>query len=116
MKLKLSVWSDFMFIATFVFILFCLIIYCVPVQVQLVGSGKYEWLKVEEMTLAQFWSITNTSLKGFKFTFMIIGIGAGCVIFDFFFTRPFLFKFTKAHKVAKAKLNKEYKELKDEKQ
>lgn len=116
MKLKLSVWSDFMFIATALFVVFCLIIYCVPVNVQLLGQGKFSWMKVEEITLAQFWSMTNTALKGFKFTFMIVGIGAACAIIDLVFTRPFLFRFTKAHKVAKAKLDKEYKELKNEKQ
>lgn len=118
LNLKFSTWTDFAFIGTLLYIIFCLIIYCVPISVNaIVEKWDIQW-NLKEITLAQFWQITNDNLKGFKFTLMILGCGVAVWLIDMFITRKLLYMTTKAYKAEKAVINQtinEYQNSKDKK-
>lgn len=114
MKLKISTWADFMFILTAAFIIFCIVIYSVPYYQDMYKLVNGEYVKVtSDITIAQYWSITNEHLKGFKFVLLMAGCGAAAFLIDIFFTRPILNRYTKLGKLERAEIKKKWKEFKD---
>lgn len=120
LNLKFSTWTDFAFIGTLLYIIFCLIIYCVDIEVtgELITAWNAPTIYFKDITIAQLWQLTNESLKGFKFTLMIFGCGIAVFLFDLLITRKLLYMTTKAYKAEKAVINQtinEYQNSKDKK-
>lgn len=116
--LSIKTWADFLYLTTLCYLIFCIVIYCVPFQVTLYPSDANGNVNmnspIKEVTLAQWWSFTNEKIKGFRFTIMIIGLAIPSLIIDYFLIHLFWRKFTKVYKIQKMELAKKYKEYKDE--
>lgn len=116
--LSIKSWADFLYLTTLIYLIFCIVIYCVPFQVTLYPTNSQGEINmnapIKEVTLAQWWSFTNEKIKGFRFTIMIVGLIIPCLIIDWILINLVWKRFTKIYKVEKYQLAKKYQEMKDE--
>lgn len=107
-------WVRFFFPLITLYILLCLFIYCISVNINVYegfiddgGKISYEFIS-KSMTIAEFWSIKTGPLHGYEFSLVIFLVGLFLFLIDCFLTRRIIYRFTKKYK-------QEIQELEDKK-